>query len=108
MATNDIGGMNQEEIRRFLRESMKDGSIVDVTVEGRTFKSVWLGSFMSLDPCGRYHSVVSPNGITKRCERFWESLEKVAEELHGTISTGEGDPTDIYFEFDFKDVEGMG
>jgi len=102
-------GMNREEIKQFLKDSMKDKNVVEATDdEGRTFKSVYLGSFMSLDPCGRYHHILSPNGITGRCEQFWESIEKVAGELHGAISSGEGDHTDIYFEFDFKDavVEG--
>lgn len=93
-------GMNSAEIKKFLENHIKDAS--EQTDDGRKFKSVYLGSFMKLDPCGRYHHMHSPNGITKRCEQFWESLEKVAEDLHGAISSGEGDPTDIYFEFDFN------
>ena len=96
-------GMNMTEIKQFLESHIKD-AIGQTDGDGRTFKSVYLGSFMKLDPCGRYHHMLSPNGITKRCEQFWESLEKVAEDLHGAISSGEGDQTDIYFEFDFKGV----
>lgn len=95
-------GMNRTEIRQFLEASMKD-AVEQTDDEGRTFKSIYLGSFMMLDPCGKYHHMISPNGITERCSQFWESLEKVAEELHGTISSGEGDPTDIYFEFCFSE-----
>ncbi len=62
-----------------------------------TFLHAYLGSFMHLDPCGRYHHCLSPNGATTRCEGFWLSLEKAADKLGGCISSGEGDPTDIFF-----------
>jgi hypothetical protein len=61
------------------------------------YQSAYIGSYMSLDPCGRYHHCLSPNGATSRCEAFWEALEKAADRLGGWIEGGEGDPTDIYF-----------
>lgn len=97
-------GMNREEIKVFLNDSMKDGIEETDDDDGNRCKSVYIGSFMGLDPCGRYHHIISPNGITKRCEQFWDSLEKVAGELGGCITCGEGDPTDIYFQFDWKKV----
>lgn len=70
------------------------------TVEGdgdETYRSIYLGSFLSLDPCGKYHHVLSPNGVTEDCEEYWENLEKAATELGGWIQSGEGDPLDTFF-----------
>ena len=61
------------------------------------YQTCYIGSFMSLDPCGRYHHAISPNGLSQRCERYWEALEKAAGRLGGWIESGEGDPTDIFF-----------
>jgi hypothetical protein len=68
-------------------------------VDGETaeYRSVYIGSYMTLDPCGRYHHCLSLNGANSRCEAFWEALEKAADRLGGWIESGEGDPTDIYF-----------
>lgn len=66
-------------------------------MEGNPIRSIYLGSFMSLDPCGRYHHAISPNGLTQKCLNFWESLDHAADKLNGWIESGEGDPTDIYF-----------
>lgn len=57
----------------------------------------YLGSVMALDPCGRYHHCLSPNGVTDRCERYWEALERAADRLGGWIENGEGDPCDVFF-----------
>jgi len=73
--------------------------------EGNRYRSIYLGSYMSLDPCGRYHHVLSPNKVSSRCERYWEALEKAAERLGGWIESGEGDPTDIYFCLPAEDDE---
>lgn len=94
-------GMNRKEIMQFLRESMKD-AIEETDSEGNTFKSVYLGSFMNLDPCGKYHNILSPNSLTQRCLQFWISMDHVADELHGCITSGEGDATDVIFQFGFK------
>jgi len=59
--------------------------------------SEYLGSFMALDPCGRYHHVLSPNSVTSRCEQYWAMLEDAASAAGGWIGTGEGDPTDLFF-----------
>jgi hypothetical protein len=59
--------------------------------------AVYLGSFMNLDPCGRYHHILSINGATKKCENFWNRLNECAEDLGGWIEGGEGDLTDIFF-----------
>jgi hypothetical protein len=96
--------MNQKQILQMLREATKNAK-EQTDDEGNTFKSAYLGSFMSLDPCGNYHHFLSPNNVTKKCEQFWESLDKMADKLHGYIGIGEGDPTDIYFQLDFKAKE---
>lgn len=57
----------------------------------------FLGTVMALDPCGRYHHCLSPNGVSSRCEAYWEALERAAERLGGWIENGEGDPCDVFF-----------
>jgi len=56
----------------------------------------YLGSFLSLDPCGRFHHFLSPNGITEKCERYWENMNSAAEELDCWIASGEGDGCDVF------------
>ncbi|MHA2220327.1 MAG: hypothetical protein ACXACY_30995 [Candidatus Hodarchaeales archaeon] len=80
-----------------LRQYTDNDFFVNQYDEGDTYKSVYIGSWMYLDPCGRYHHVISPNGLTQRCANFWESLDKAAERLNGWVECGEGDPTDIFF-----------
>jgi hypothetical protein len=63
---------------------------------GDIYESVYIGSYMDLDPCKKYHSFASPNGVTKECERFWNLLEEYANEVNCWIENGEGDPTDIF------------
>jgi hypothetical protein len=67
--------------------------------DSEKYVSVYLGSFMSLDPCGRYHHCNSPNGLTNKCVAFWRRLESAALCAGGCIDSGEGDPTDIYFTY---------
>jgi hypothetical protein len=88
--------MNKREIKVWLKDEIS-GMESTTDYDGNKIKSTYLGSFMSLDPCGRYHHAISPNNVTSRCERFWENLEECASELGGWIESGEGDPTDIYF-----------
>jgi hypothetical protein len=90
--------MTKREIKKALKGIIEDDDFEECEdYDGNKLKSCYLGSFMSLDPCGRYHHILSPNGITAKCVRFWDNLEKCAEELDGWIESGEGDPTDIYF-----------
>ena len=98
--------MNKKEIKEFIKSAMNDNvSVTDITdeFENQSYKSVYLGTYMSLDPCGKFHHVLSPNEITKRCEQFWNSMEKVAEELGGIIHESEGDGCDVIFSWNFKD-----
>lgn len=81
---------------RDLRDTLGDTETVE-GMDGEPYQSTYLGSYMALDPCGRYHHCISPNGVTGRCEAFWKALERAASRLGGWIEGGEGDPTDIFF-----------
>lgn len=59
-------------------------------------RQVFLGTVFALDPCGRYHHMLSPNGVTAKCERFWESLERQLEKRGMWLTSGEGDPCDQF------------
>ena len=81
-----------EEVKQFEKAWVQ----VDDYGEGK-YQAYFLGSFLSLDPCGRYHHILSPNGITKKCETFWDELNQIAENLGGWIESGEGNPLDTFF-----------
>jgi len=75
-------------------------SVGDVYVfnddDGNVMASLYVGSYMNLDPCGRYHHHgLSPNRITGACVRFWSAVDFWAEKLGLMILAGDGDPTDI-------------
>lgn len=59
-------------------------------------RRVYLGSYMYLDPCGRFHHFLSPNGVTRKCEDFWDSLDRQVSRRGLSLEGGEGDPTDIF------------
>lgn len=90
--------MNKREIKSALQDIVNQDKweTVDNMWDESKYQTVYLGSFMYLDPCGRYHHILSPNGITSKCERFWENLDSIAESMNMWIETGEGDPTDIF------------
>lgn len=90
--------MTKREIKAALKEtipSMEQGILSCGADE--PYRYTYIGSSLSLDPCGRYHHIFSPNGVTKRCERYWENLEAAASELGGWIESGEGDSLDTFF-----------
>lgn len=90
--------MTKQEIKKALKDIIKDNSNFEEIedFEGNKLLCHYLGSYMALDPCGKYHHCLSPNGVSKKCERFWVNLENVADELSCWIETGDGDPTDIF------------
>lgn len=92
--------MRRSEIKRELQRILADPKTDwqdAFTWEGQeNYQQTYLSSFMQLDPCGRYHHVLSPNGLTARCERFWANLDETAHELDAWIEAGEGDLTDIF------------
>lgn len=80
-----------------------DATVGDVFLEfdnseNHVIGRVYLGSALALDPCGRHHHVLAPNGVSNRCERFWESLERQLELRELSLSAGEGDPCDQFAE----------
>ena len=95
--------MNKKEIKKALKQCVLQMDKVDYDLlpfdmcvrelleEGKTLWSVGLGYTFSLDPCGKHHCMLSPNGITKKCERYWDNLYKVAEELDCWIDTSEAE-----------------
>lgn len=89
--------MNKKEIKQMLVVSIPDMELVDSIDGDEKYWTVFIGTYMMLDPCGRYHHPLSPNGVTKRCIHFWETLEKIATDLGGWIESGEGDPCDTFF-----------
>ena len=72
------------------------------TVEAR----VYLGSSLGLDPCGRYHHMLSPNGVTSRCIAFWDSLERQVEARGMWLTCGDGDPLDQFAGMSF-DIDSL-
>lgn len=100
--------MNQKEMKEWLESLMPKAvvEIVNIYSENSSIKckSVYLGSYMSLDPCGKYHHMLSPNNITDMCEDFWSNIIKIAQELNGDIVFGESDSTDVYFQYNFEEI----
>lgn len=97
------------ELDLAIAQALSDGEHGFVEVDpcsGTLYAQVYLDSYFSLDPCGSFHHVLSPNGADQErdergrfrpnCSAFWERLESVANRLGGFIAGGEGDPTDIY------------
>ena len=64
--------------------------------ENRQERTLFLGTVFALDPCGRYHHMLSPNGYTNKCGRYWESLERQLEKRGMWLTSGEGDPCDQF------------
>ena len=90
--------MNRLEIKKALKDIIETGDFETVKDDFNdcNYKCNYLGSYLSLDPCGKYHHILSLNGVTKRCERFWTNLEECAEELNAWIESGEGNGLDVF------------
>ena len=89
--------MTRREIKAGLKSFISNMELVEAAYGEDAKRSIYIGSALSLDPCGKYHHVFSPNGVTSNCIRYWENLEKAAEELGGWLETGDGDPLDNFF-----------
>ena len=103
--------MTKRQAERFVREARMLLTAVpenaeppnqygDVAVyqddDGNVMASLYIGSFMAVDPCGRYHHLLSPNGISRPCVSFWGAVERWSDRLGISIESGDGDPTDIF------------
>jgi hypothetical protein len=99
--------MNRREIKRALKLELNSGNETLSLSDDKDgiIAARFLGSYLSLDPCGRYHHMLSPNGITNRCQRFWENMEESAEELGAWIESGQCDSLDIFLSWYVTDVE---
>ena len=91
--------MNAKEIKKELlriKNNPRNWEVTDFEMDEGQYLSNFLGTYMSLDPCGKYHHFLSPNGVQKRCVRFWENMEKSANELDMWLQSGESDPCDLF------------
>ena len=91
--------MTKREIKRELKRIKETGKFEEVTSsmnEEEKYLSIYLGSFLSLDPCGRYHHTLCTNNATAKCFRYWDNLYTSAEELECWIESDEDDPLDIF------------
>ena len=88
---------NKREMTRALKKMIPDMEYNEGVFEDEGYYHYYIGRYMSLDPCGRYHHILSPNNVTQRCINYWERLEAAAYNAGGWIQSGEGDPTDIFF-----------
>ena len=89
--------MTRREIKRELKNLIPKMEETEDYRGEENYRCIYLGSYLSLDPCGKYHHLLSPNGVTKRCKKFWDNLNECAEELGGWIQNGEGDGLDTFF-----------
>lgn len=86
---------------KYSKEDFEDYVSGDIVLKSHidpedNYDITFLGTYMYLDPCGRYHHILSPNGVTKKCISFWERLEKACDSLNMWLEEGEGDPCDIF------------
>ena len=91
--------MNYREIKKELnriKNNPKNWEITDSEMDEGQYLTNYLGSYMYLDPCGKYHHFLSPNGIEKRCMRYWDNMERAASELQMWIEPGQGDLCDVF------------
>ena len=67
---------------------------------GNKVKGLFLGSVLSITPSGKYYTPWACANVSEReaeqDQEWWEKLEAEAEKHGFFITSGEGDPTDIY------------
>ena len=94
--------MTKKQIKQGIKEILEEGYSQDQIVSepeagGDPYVAIFVGSVMSLDPCGRYHHILSPNGVTKKCERYWNNFEACCNELNCWYECGlNGDLCDVF------------
>lgn len=95
--------MNKKEIKKALKDFLgenkgnMDTYHMDEDNSGSIIQSIFIGTYMHLDPCGRYHHLLSPNGVSQKCITYWERLDKAAEEIGCWLSAGDnGDLCDMF------------
>lgn len=65
---------------------------------GNLIARAFVGTVMSLDPCGRFHPLLAPSSPTEDCEAFWADLEDDLNARGIALMAGEGDPCDLFVE----------
>jgi len=73
---------------------LDDGCADVVTIDGEKFKVAYVGSVLYIDPCGKYHSVLT--GAPQECIDFWDDLETAVEDRDAWIECGEDDLVDLF------------
>lgn len=90
--------MTKKEMKEILQNILNEEEFILVERFGADddYYSAYLGSFLDLDPCRRFHCVISPNGISRRCENYWKNLGDVASKLNCWIEGGDVDGLDVF------------
>jgi len=92
--TQDIKDIDWEGIKKELEmaEAYTDEC-------GNLVKAIYLGSFLSLSPSGKYYTPWANSNVTQEeaeeDEKWCEELEEEAGKHGLFVTSGEGDPTDI-------------
>jgi len=67
---------------------------------GNKVKGLFLGSVLSISPSGKYYTPWASSNVSEseaeKDQEWWEKLEAEAGKHGFFITSGEGDPTDIY------------
>jgi hypothetical protein len=98
--------MTKKELKKSIQRILKTEHFekIEDYEDSNPFEAYYLGSSLSLDPCGKYHHVLSPNGITPKCERFWNNLESVCNELNVWTDSLNEDGLDVFLCRNIKGV----
>jgi hypothetical protein len=87
----------KKELKAIIKSAEEKNEFYQYEEDGEEYEQLFLGSFMSLDPCGKFHCMLVPNEPTKKCDRYWYNLNKAAEELGGWLGDSNGDFCDVMF-----------
>jgi len=88
-----------------IRKSAIENCVVDsyeLKFDLHIIASCWLGTVFAIMPSGKYYMPWTTNQTAKdviRGQAYWQALEEVAESNGMYISSGEGDPCDLYAQF---------
>lgn len=114
------------DLEKIVKELEDEGTIEEI--DGRTFKSIYIGKVFDIYPSGKYYtpfaaSNLEPcpicegsgqyNGECEYCggygsrealldEIFHDKLEEELEKYGITLTSGEGDPTDVFAQMEVE------
>jgi len=78
----------------------KDPSLELLGDDSNKYKALYICSWLSIIPSGKYYMPWCSNFTTKEALRdqiYLETLENVLDQHNLWYESGEGDPTDVYF-----------